>query len=390
MPQPLLVRMTTIPASLKVLLKGQLIFMQQNGFEVLAVSADGAEVKELKEQEACDHIAVPLTRKISPLKDLVALIALIRLFRKIKPSIVHTHTPKAGLVGMWAAKLAGVPVRMHTIAGLPWMESKGVMRWVLKQVEKITAMPALKVYPNSERMRSFLEAEGLPAEKMKVLGSGSSNGIDSGYFSVNDEMKLKADELRKQTNIKEDGWIWIFAGRIVTDKGMGELFDAFSELHDQYPNDQLWILGEEEPELDPLAEKHRKILYEHPAIIRWGFQKDVRPYMAAADVLAFPSYREGFPNVPMQAGAMGCALILSDINGCNEIVDDGKNGLLVPAKSTEALQKAMFALRGNKDKRDSYASAIRQKIESSFDQQKIWKAILGEYEYWLNKTGNTR
>lgn len=387
MPQPLLVRMTTIPASLKVLLKGQLSFMRQNGFEVLAVSADGVEVKELKEQEACDHVAVPLTRKISPLKDLVALIALVRLFRKIKPSIVHTHTPKAGLVGMWAAKLAGVPVRMHTIAGLPWMESKGVMRWILKQVEKITAMPALKVYPNSERMRSFLEAEGLPAEKMKVLGSGSSNGIDSGYFSVNDEMKRKADELRKQTNIKEGGWIWIFAGRIVTDKGMGELFDAFSELHHQYPSDQLWILGEEEPELDPLAEKYRKILYEHPAIIRWGFQKDVRPYMAAADVLAFPSYREGFPNVPMQAGAMGCALILSDINGCNEIVDDGKNGLLVPAKSTEALQKAMFELRTDIAKRDLFAKAIRQKIETSFDQQKIWKAILGEYEYWLNKTG---
>lgn len=388
MSKPLLIRMTTIPASLKVLLKGQLSYMQQHGFEVLAVSADGEEVNELKIQEGCNHVAVPLTRKISPLKDIIALIALIRLFKKIKPVIVHTHTPKAGLVGMWAAKLAGVPVRMHTIAGLPWMESKGVMRWILKQVEKITAMPALKVYPNSARMRSFLEAEGLRVEKMKVLGGGSSNGIDSDYFSVTAEMKQRADELKRQTGIKEDGWIWIFAGRIVTDKGMGELFNAFIELHQKYPNDQLWILGEEEPELDPLAEKYRKILYEHPAIIRWGFQKDVRPYMAAADVLTFPSYREGFPNVPMQAGAMGCALILSNINGCNEIVDDGKNGILVPPKSTDALREAMIGLRADISKRDLYAKAIRQKIESSFDQQKIWKAILAEYEYWLHKTGN--
>lgn len=382
-----LIRITTIPVSMQVLLKGQVRFMKQQGMDVTMISSDGPEVKALIEQEECMHITVPFTRKISPFTDIKCLLQLTRILKKIKPDIVHTHTPKAGLIGMWAAYFAGVPVRLHTIAGLPWMETKGLMRLLLKSVEKITAMPAHHIFPNSFRQQEFLQQQKIAVKKMKVLGHGSSNGIDTNYFSLTDDLKKEADSLLKNERVDEHAWVWIFVGRLVKDKGIGELLEAFEKLHEKFPNDKLWLLGEEEPTLDPLDEYHARILKTHPAIRCWGFIKDIRPYLAAAKVLVFPSYREGFPNVPLQAGAMGCMLLLSDINGCNEIVDDGINGSLVPAKDTELLINAMLNMRNSPLKREEFANAIRNKIMTNYQQQNLWKLILEEYKYWLMKKG---
>ncbi|HAN65876.1 MAG TPA: glycosyltransferase family 1 protein [Chitinophagaceae bacterium] len=380
---PKLVRMTTVPVSLQFLLRGQMRFMKEQGFDVTMISSDGPELGPLIAQEGCPHISVTLTRKITPWQDLKSLIRLARIFRKIKPDIVHTHTPKAGLIGMWAAMFAAVPVRLHTIAGLPWMESSGLMRFVLKTVEKLTALPAHKVYPNSKALLQYLQQQGIARNKMKVLGSGSSNGINSSFFSRSPELESAAAALKNEAGLKGQGMVWIFIGRLVRDKGMGELLDSFSSIHKRYPDDQLWLLGNEEQDLDPLDEHHRKLLHEHPAVRCWGFQPDVRPYLAAAEVLVFPSYREGFPNVPMQAGAMGCALILSDINGCNEIVDHGTNGLLVPVKQMQALEQAMEQLRADAQLRHRLASAIREKIVTRFDQETLWHIILAEYQELL-------
>ncbi len=384
---PKLIRITTVPVSLQVLLKGQMKFMQQHGFTVTMISSDGAEVKSLEEQEQCIHITIPFTRTISPFKDLSCLIKLVRVFKELKPDIVHTHTPKAGLIGMWAAWITHVPVRLHTIAGLPWMESKGLLRMVLWFVEKLTAMPASQVYPNSFMLQQFLEKHRVARKKMKVLGRGSSNGIDSSFFSVNENIAAQAARLREEKNVQPNAWVWIFVGRLVKDKGIGELLDAFENIHEKFPGDQLWLLGIEEPELDPLDEHHKKILHTHTAIQCWGFQKDIRPYLAAAQVLAFPSYREGFPNVPMQAGSMGCMLLLSDINGCNEIVQHEENGLLVPPKNETALKNAMLFIRQHPATREAYAQAIRNKIRSDYDQQNLWNLILKEYHIWLSKKG---
>ncbi len=385
---PKLVRITTLPVSMQVLLKGQMRFMKEHGFDVVMISSDGPEVKALQEQEQCVHIAVLLTRKISPVTDLISLFKLVRLFRKIKPDIVHTHTPKAGLLGMWAAWLAGVPVRLHTIAGLPWVETTGFLRALLKFVEKLTAMPACQIYPNSFIQQRFLSEQKIARGKMKVLGKGSSNGINSDYFSLNEELAVAAAGLRSAEKVSHDAWVWIFVGRLVKDKGLGELLDSFSALQEQFPSDRLWLLGSEEPALDPLDEPHKKMLRSNPAIRCWGFQKDIRPYLAASQVLAFPSYREGFPNVPLQAGLMGCMLLLSDINGCNEIVQDGVNGLLVPAKNTAKLTAAMLTIRRQPALRQKYASAIQQKIKADYDQQVLWEIILNEYQTWLAKKNN--
>lgn len=357
--------------------------MQSKGFSVTMVSSDGPEVVSLIEQEQCPHISVPFTRTISPVKDLICLVKLVILFRKHKPDIVHTHTPKAGLLAMWAAWLAGVPVRLHTIAGLPWMETSGAKRSLLHFMEKCTALPANRIYPNSLMLKEFLSQQHIGQKKMKVLGKGSSNGIDCTHFSMNNSLSEEAKRLRTSAEVPEDGWIWIFIGRIVKDKGIGELLDAFSDIHQRYPSDRLWILGNEEPELDPVSPSHRDMLYNHKAIRCWGFQNDIRPFLAASTVLVFPSYREGFPNVPMQAGAMGRMLILSDINGCNEIVEDGVTGRLVPAKNTSELLKAMDITRKDSSATSSMASLIREKIIANYNQQAVWNHILDEYREWM-------
>ena len=372
-----------MPISLQLLLKGQMKFMQQQGFEVCMVSSDGKELSALKMQEGCEHVIVPFTRKITPIQDLICLIQLIRLFRHRRPDIVHTHTPKAGLLGMLAAKLSGVPIRLHTIGGLPWMESEGLLRRLLKGMEKLTAAAAHRVYPNSFLLQRFLIAEKFPVDKFRVLGEGSTNGIDCNFFSCTEEVLAQAAQLRKVEDVPEQAFVWIFIGRVVKDKGIAELLESFQVIHTQFPEDQLWIVGDEEQALDPLSTNDSHLLQTHKAIRRFAFTADIRPHLAAAQVLTFPSYREGFPNVPMQAGAMGCALLLSDINGCNEIVANGVDGLLVPPKSSAALIEAMLQLRNDAPKRTIFAQAIRQKIVARYERQKIWNLLQQEYQYFL-------
>ncbi len=377
---PKLVRITTVPVSLLVLLKGQMKFMNEHGFEVTMISSAGEEVPKLIEQEKCAHIPVMLTRKITPIQDLKSLIHLTRVLNKIKPDIVHTHTPKAGLIGMWAAKFAGVPIRLHTIAGLPWVESTGLMRQVLILVEKLTAFAANAIFPNSFVQKKFMESLKIANGKMQVLGKGSSNGINTDYFSINDKIQQSANQLKSQAKLPTNAWVWIFVGRIVKDKGIAELLDAFSELNHHFPEDQLWLVGAPEPDLDPLEEKHQLMLNNHPQIQCWGFQQDIRPYLAASKVLTFPSYREGFPNVPLQAGSMGCMLLLSDINGCNEIVEDGIDGKLVPIKNTKSLLNAMMGTRSNSEETNIFAKKVQQKIIDNYNQKTFWHILLKEYE----------
>jgi len=381
---PKLVRITTVPISLMMLLRGQMKFMKQNGFDVTMISSDGNETEELRAQEECPHISVKLTRKITPLIDLVSLFRLTIMLRRIRPDIVHTHTPKAGLIGMLAAKLAGVKIRLHTVAGLPWMESRGFKRRLLIAVEKLTAASATSVFPNSFVQKDFLVSIGLSPKKLKVIGNGSSNGINIGYFSLNDEITKQAADIKQRERINENARVWIFVGRIVKDKGITELIEAFSTLHKQFSDDVLLLVGNQEPELDPLDPQCKETLATHPGIRSCGFQKDIRPYLAASHVLVFPSYREGFPNVPMQAGAMGCALILSDINGCNEIVSNGVNGWLVPPKNADALLAAMLEARNNIALSDTFAKAIREKIEKGYSQSYLWNCLLNEYQSQLN------
>ena len=382
-----IVRITTVPISLKVLLKGQLNFMQQNGFSVIAVSANGNEVDELKMQENCNHIAVPLTRNINPLADLVSIVRLFFLLRRIKPTIVHSHTPKAGFVGMIAAYFARVPIRLHTIAGLPWSVENGFKKSILKTVEKCTVFFSSKVYVNSKNLLSYLRNENIKNSKIYLLGSGTSNGIDTNYFSNTIEIKHTAQQLLVNNNVIPNSFIWLFVGRVVKDKGIQELIEAFVNIQKKFPDDLLWVVGNEESDLDPIDQMHRSVLHSNKSIKLFGFQKDVRPYYSAANMLVFPSYREGFPNVPMQAALMECGLILSDINGCNEIVSNQISGLLVQPKSAKDLFEKMLFARENGELIHQYKLQTKQHILSNFNQDVVWNNLLNEYKNLIIENG---
>jgi len=375
-----LIRITTIPLSLEKLLEGQLTFMDHY-FEVTAISAEKERLEKYGRDNKVNTFWVEMTREITPVKDLKAVFNLYQYFKKEKPLIVHTHTPKAGVVGMLAAKLAGVPIRLHTVAGLPLMETTGSKRKILNFVEKLTYALATKVYPNSKGLYDIILKEKFASpSKLKVLCKGSSNGIDSEYFDpskYSEEFKMK---LRQELNIPDTNLVFVFIGRLVSEKGINELIKAFSKLHQSNPSCNLLLVGPFEQELDPLKPETLDIIQTHPGIIPVGYQQDVRPYLAISDVLTFPSYREGFPNVVMQAGAMNLPSIVTDINGCNEIITEGKNGLIIPVKDENALYSSMLNLLKNEDLRFSIASKARREITSNYERKEFWKILLKEYK----------
>jgi len=379
-----LIRITTVPESLSGLLKGQLKYMSENGFEVIGVSSPGERLYEVTKEQGVKAVAINMTRTISLLKDFKALVLLIRLFHKEKPDIVHTHTPKAGTLGMIAAWLVRVPHRLHTVAGLPLLEATGRKRRLLDIVERITYACATGVYPNSIGLQSIILKNNYASkEKLKVIGNGSSNGIDTSEFNPSLVPRETCTQLRHQLGVANEDFVFLFVGRIVTDKGVNELAEAFELVNKRFPNTHLIIVGRRENHLDPLKPGTEKIIESHPNIHAVGFKRNIIDYFAAADVLVFPSYREGFPNVVMQAAAMQLNAIVSDINGCNEIIKHGENGWLIPTKDIVSLQERMEWCVENCEQSKQMALKSRCFMQSDYERSYVWSEILKEYKSLL-------
>ena len=375
-----LIRITTVPISLEKLLENQLRFMKEN-YLVTAISADKERLLTFGEEEGVSTFHLELTRKITPIKDVIAVLKLYTYLKKEKPQIVHTHTPKAGMVGMLASYLAKVPNRLHTVAGLPLLESKGFKRKVLNFVEKITYSCATKVYPNSFGLKAIIiEAQFCKVSKLKVLANGSSNGIDTSTFNPENFSKEQNKILRKELALAEEDVVFIFVGRLVGDKGINELVAAFDTLTKRFQNIKLLLVGAFESDLDPLNNQTLKMIDGNSAILSAGFQQDVRSYFAIADALVFPSYREGFPNVVLQAGAMGLPSIVSDINGCNEIIKEEENGLIISVKDSEAIYKAMKRVLEDSVLKNKLQNNARNMITELYEQKVVWNALLKEYK----------
>lgn len=367
--------------ALKVLLRGQMRYMREHGMDVLMVSADGAELEDVKAFEQCRHEIVHMTRAITPLQDLKSLWKLYRLFKREKPDIIHSHTPKAGLLAMLAGRLAGVKVRVHTIAGLRFMTATGMSRRIMVAMEKLTGKMATHVWPNSRSLYEYVVDNKLVnPKKLSIIGKGSSNGIDLKRFSKSSLDENKLQQFRELINFDPSLTYIVSIGRVVKDKGIYELARAFDRCWQEDKDLRLVLVGGFEEHLDPLDEETLKLIQSHPAVILAGWHDEVEYFLSISQLFVHASYREGFPNVVLQAGAMECPALVSRIPGCIDIVDDLENGLIFNVKDTEDLfNKLKFALNDMPAMRER-AIRLREKIENNFERGYIQAKLKERYE----------
>lgn len=372
-----LIRVSTIPLSLSILLEGQLKYIAKY-YNVIAISSNGIELDNVAKREGVKTVAIDMERNISILRDLRSLYDLYRLFKEEKPEIVHSITPKAGLLSMIAAKAAGIPIRMHSFTGLIFPYRRGFIQKLLISMDRLLCWSATNVYPEGEGVKKDLIKYKITNKQLKVLANGNVNGINTEYFNseqINIEQK---EQLKTDLYISEKDFVFAFVGRLVKDKGINELVSAFSRLKDQ--NTKLILVGIQEEELDPLLPETLKEINTNKNIISVGWQSDVRPYFVISDALVFPSYREGFPNVVMQAGAMGLPSIVTDISGCNEIIINNVNGIIIPPKDENKLYEAMLSFLNDPQEVDRLANNSRKMIVDRYEQHVVWDALLKEYK----------
>ena len=350
-------------------------------YEVGVLSSPGEEWAMLdKYGDAVKRLEVPMERHISPLRDLRSLWRLVRVFRRERPDMVHSMTPKAGLLCMLAAWITRVPVRVHMFTGLVFPTATGVKRRILMATDRLTCACATHVLPEGEGVKRDLLDNGITRKPIKVLGYGNCRGIDLDRFDPTlSEVQAEAAKLRKP-----EVFTFIAIGRLVGDKGINELVAAFSRLNRELPATCLILVGPQEKELDPLSPATLLEIESNPAIEAVGNQADVRPWLAAADCHVLASYREGFPNVVIEAGAMGLPQIVTDINGANEIIINGRNGVIVPPKNADAIHASMSRMATDPAFRSVLAANARPLIASRYEQSYVRRCLKEYYKEILN------
>lgn len=374
-----IIRTSTVATSLNTFCRGTLRDLSRL-YDVVAVSTPDHELQELAEREGIHVIGVPMSRPIAPLRDLVSLWRLIRVFRHERPAMVHSITPKAGLLSMIAAWICRVPVRLHTFTGLVFPTATGLKKRILILTDRITCACATHIVPEGEGVKADLINYNITRKPLQVLGYGNIRGIDLDHYRRSPEVMEKALTLRKP-NL----FTFVFIGRVVRDKGIDELVEAFSLLHSEHPQTRLILVGRTEDNLDPVSPNTRSAIASHPAIEAVGSQSDVRPWLAASDALVFPSYREGFPNVVIEAGALDLPSIVTDINGSREIIVHGQNGIIVPPRNAQALLQAMTHFVQNPQATQAMALKARQMIASRFEKSFVQKCLFDYYKQILGE-----
>lgn len=409
-----IIRATTVPMSLKAFCEGILKELSEK-YEVVAVSSPGKELEWVAEHEGVRTIAVPMERHISLWNDLKSLIKMIGVFRKEKPYMVHSMTPKAGLLCMVAGWLTGVPVRVHTFTGLVWPTSTGLKRKILMLTDKILCACATHIIPEGQGVMNDLRNGGITKKPMMVLGYGNVKGVDMEFFDPkrfkNNDDKNENSETLKLTNSETlKPFTFIFVGRIVGDKGVNELVEAFTQLHEKYQNTRLVLVGRYEENLDPVKQVTLDRIKANPAIDACGakYGDDLLVEYMKSDCHILPSYREGFPNTPLEAGALGLPNIVTDINGAREIVSlspalphregalNGSmqqnakikicdNGIIVPPRTVQPLYDAMERMVTDTAMREKMQKNARPMVESRFEKNFVRKCLYEFYDEIMNK-----
>ena len=403
----ILIRVTTADISLDGLLKGQLKFLNHY-FEVIGVAKNTGCLQEVKERENIRVVDAPLERPISFIKDIKGLWFLYCLFRKEKPWCVHANTPKGSLLAMIASWLACVPHRVYTVTGLRYQGTHGVLRTILKTMERLSCFFATKVIPEGKGVLESLKRDNITKKPLQVIHYGNINGKDTEHFSrantlqtasfnhadknmslCNLSEKEAKNTIRNELGFSNNDFVFIFIGRLVNDKGLRELADAMRRLEDENIAIKLLLLGSLDGEDDVLAKDKLNYLMQSTNVKYVGSQSDIRPYLMASDALVFPSYREGFPNVPIEAGAMGLPTIVTNINGSNEIIKDGFNGKIISAPLnnngihindiTNELYSTMKWFYNNPTKIERMGTNAISLVRERYEQKDVWNALLKMY-----------
>lgn len=375
-----LVHVVTAPIALWAFFRGQVEHVQNRGFEVHAVASPGRDLERFARVTGVRIHSVEMPRRITPLQDLFALLRLVRLLRRIRPAIVHAHTPKGGLLGILAAWLTSVPVRIYHCRGLPFTTASGFRRFLLRLSERFACQGAHRVLCVSPSMRDILIREGLcPEGKARVLLGGSSNGVDArGRFDPSRLEPDAANALRRRLGIPDDALVIGFVGRVVREKGVQELAEAWWTLRERFPDLHLIVAGPPEPQ-DPVPEETLRSLASDPRAHLLGEVEETPTLYALVDVVVLPTYREGFPNVPLEAAAMERPVVATNVSGCDEAIEDGRTGTLVPQGQPGPLAEAIEIYLRDADLRLQHGRAGRERVLKLFRQEALWDAYVAEY-----------
>jgi len=378
-----LVHIMTVPQSL-FFLTGQVQFMKDRGYEIHAIASLGPALGRFGREEGIPTYSVEMPRRISPLGDLVALARLVEILRRIRPAIVQSHTPKGGLLGMIAAFLAGVPVRIYTLHGLPMETAQGLKRVLLRWTEKISCLLASEIVPVGPSLRRMGIAEGLASPaKMKVLGKGTINGVDALVrFNPFLHAPFEGRAVRLAHGIPPEARVIGFVGRIVQDKGLEDLVKAWTRVREEYRDLHLLIVGAFEPQ-DPISRSSEDLLRSDPRVHLTGNVDSTRPMYGAMQIVVLPTYREGFPTVPLEAAAMGLPVIATRVTGCVDAVLDGVTGTLVPARDDDQLSEALRNYLDHPGLGQERGRAGRDRVLRDFRREVVWESFHREYRRLL-------
>lgn len=377
----------TVPRSL-FFIQGQVAYLQSRGFQLNIISSPGVELGRFAEMHRVNPWAVNMERKISPARDVVAIARLIRVLRTIRPRIVHAHTPKGGLLGMLASAILRTPIRIYHIRGLPYMTESGPRRSLLKLSEKVSCALAHEVFCVSHSIRNVAITDGLVAsEKIHVFLGGSGNGVDADRrFNPASYDEHATLALKVSLGLPVDAPVVGFVGRMVKDKGVEELALAWQRLRRRYPSLWLIVIGPEESK-GAISQVTREQLNNDSRVVLLGDLPDTAPYYSLFDVLALPTYREGFPNVVLEASAMQLPVVATAVPGCTDAVDDDITGTLVPPGDATALEEAIARYLDDPDLRHTHGSSGRARVLEEFRQEDIWEAIFQAYRRLLESKG---
>ena len=379
MPPLRLCRIVTTPYTFVTLLPTQLQAIIEAGIDLTIVSSPGVELQTLTQTMPVHNVAISMVRQPHPLADVKSLIALVRFLRREKFDIVHSSTPKAGLLTAIAGWLVGTPARLHTYTGQVWVERQGPMRHFLRWTDWLIGRLNIHLYADSNSQRDLLIRERIvPQHKIRVIANGSISGVDLTRFDPHRHAASRA-ATRRQLHIPDSAVVIVFVGRVTKDKGINELIEAFRNLRLRHDNIWLLLVGPFEPENDPLAMKTMTEIKSNPCIRAVGHIPQPEVYLAASDIFCLPSYREGFGSVVIEAGAMNLPTVATTVPGLVDAMVDGETGLLVAPKNINALVNALEEMITSPEMRQRLGQAARARAVSKFDSQIVNQAVVDEY-----------